>query len=150
MDTAQPSTNGVSASNLFRLGALLGDARYAGLARETINAFEVEMLQYPWLFVSLLSGVVAARLGARSRVVVVGEDRGGEEEEEVRRSHKAPRAEAHVLVRLGPGAAAGSSWLLRRNGALDKFVAGGGRSGVFEWKDGVYGPVDAGLSEGSV
>ena len=70
MDTALPSTNGVSASNLFRLGSLLGDAGYLGRACETISAFEVEMLQYPWLFLTLLSGVVSLRLGVPSRALL--------------------------------------------------------------------------------
>ncbi|KAJ4857038.1 hypothetical protein T069G_07935 [Trichoderma breve] len=63
MDTSLPSTNGVSVSNLFRLGELLGDEKFTGFARETINAFEAEMLQHPWLFPGLLGGVVVARLG---------------------------------------------------------------------------------------
>ncbi|KAK5991247.1 Spermatogenesis-associated protein 20 [Cladobotryum mycophilum] len=71
MDTSLPSTNGVSVSNLFRLGHLLGDDKFTSLARETINAFEVEMLQHPWLFPGLLGGVVAARLGVESRGVEV-------------------------------------------------------------------------------
>lgn len=63
MDTSLPSTNSVSVSNLFRLGGLLDDEKYIAVARETINAFEAEMLQHPWLFPGMLSGVVAARLG---------------------------------------------------------------------------------------
>ncbi len=66
MDTSQPSANGTSVSDLFRLGEMLGDDTYEYLARETIHAFEVETLQHPWLFPSLLSGVVTARkLGRR-------------------------------------------------------------------------------------
>ncbi|KAL7818262.1 hypothetical protein V8C26DRAFT_51839 [Trichoderma gracile] len=63
MDTSLPSTNGVSVSNLFRLGELLQDEKFTGYAWETINAFEAEMLQHPWLFPGLLGGVVVARLG---------------------------------------------------------------------------------------
>lgn len=63
MDKSQPSTNAISASNLFRLGTLLSNSRYIHLAKGTINAFESEILQYPWLFVSLLTDVVAAKLG---------------------------------------------------------------------------------------
>ena len=63
MDTSLPSTNAVSVSNLFRLGKLLNNEEYLGTAKETINAFEAEMLQYPWLFPGLLGGVVAARIG---------------------------------------------------------------------------------------
>jgi uncharacterized protein YyaL (SSP411 family) len=63
MDTSLPSTNAVSVSNLFRLGDLLSDDKFIRFARETVNAFEAEMLQYPWLFPGLLAGVVAVRLG---------------------------------------------------------------------------------------
>ena len=65
VDTSQPSTNGVSVSNLFRLANLLDNKEetYTYLARETISAFEMEILQHPWLFPTLLLGVVTARLG---------------------------------------------------------------------------------------
>lgn len=63
MDTALPSTNAISVSNLFQLGDLLADDKFTSLARETIDAFEAEVLQHPWLFPGLLAGVVAARLG---------------------------------------------------------------------------------------
>lgn len=63
MDTSLPSANAVSAANLFRLAALVDDDGYAALARATVNAFESEMLQHPWLFPGLLAGVVSARLG---------------------------------------------------------------------------------------
>lgn len=63
MDTSLPSTNATSVSNLFRLGDILSDDRFTALARESIDAFEAEMLQHPWLFPGLLGGVVTARLG---------------------------------------------------------------------------------------
>lgn len=63
MDTTLPSANAVSVSNIFRLGALLDDEKFTAIARQTIGAFEVEMLQYPWLFPGLLTGLVTARLG---------------------------------------------------------------------------------------
>ena len=63
MDTSLPSINAVSVSNLLRLGSLLQDEKFTDMARETINAFEAEMLQHPWLFPGLLGGVVTARLG---------------------------------------------------------------------------------------
>ncbi|KAH8170149.1 spermatogenesis-associated protein 20 [Sarocladium implicatum] len=64
MDTSLPSINAVSVSNLFRLSALQPGGDEEKLAHETINAFEPEMLQYPWLYPGLLGGVVRARLGA--------------------------------------------------------------------------------------
>ncbi|KAF7547637.1 hypothetical protein G7046_g8946 [Stylonectria norvegica] len=63
MDTSLPSTNAATVANLFRLADLLADDTLGARARQTINAFEVEMLQHPWLFPGLLTGVVTARLG---------------------------------------------------------------------------------------
>lgn len=70
MDTSVPATNAISVSNLFRLGVTLGSEVYPALARETVNAFEAEILQYPWLFPGLLSGVVSARLGGKTWAIV--------------------------------------------------------------------------------
>lgn len=74
MDTSEPSTNGVSASNLYRLASLLNDDKYKSLAAETVQAFESEMLQYPQLFGSFMCGVVAGQLGVRGTVTVVDGD----------------------------------------------------------------------------
>ncbi|KAF4447848.1 hypothetical protein F53441_8653 [Fusarium austroafricanum] len=63
MDTSLPSTNAVSVANLFRLADLKSDDDLAAKARQTINAFEVEVVQHPWLFPGILGGVVSARLG---------------------------------------------------------------------------------------
>ncbi|OAF58610.1 hypothetical protein VC83_04954 [Pseudogymnoascus destructans] len=71
MDASEPSTNGVSASNLFRLASLLGDDKYEALAKETVGAFEAEIMQYPWLFGSFMPSVVAGLTGVRG-VVRVG------------------------------------------------------------------------------
>ncbi|KAK8061663.1 spermidine N(1)-acetyltransferase [Apiospora phragmitis] len=75
MDTTQPSTNAVSTSNLIRLSSLLKKSSsdseqehpYLLMAKETINAFEPEMLQYPYLFPGLLSLVIHLRLGTSDR-----------------------------------------------------------------------------------
>lgn len=101
MDKSQPSTNAVSASNLFRLGTSLAKPEYMHLAKETISAFESEILQYPWLFVSLLTGVVAARLGVK-KILVSSED-----DEELRRYRASPRAEAAALILEGKTSAEG-------------------------------------------
>ncbi|CAM1506305.1 Fc.00g059460.m01.CDS01 [Cosmosporella sp. VM-42] len=71
MDTSLPSTNATTVANLFRLADLLSDDALAALARQTINAFEAEMLQHPWLFPGLLDGVVSARLGIEKSGVTV-------------------------------------------------------------------------------
>jgi uncharacterized protein YyaL (SSP411 family) len=66
MDTSLPSTNAVSVANLFRLANLRSNDDLAAKARQTINAFEVEVVQHPWLFPGLLQGVVVARLGGET------------------------------------------------------------------------------------
>ncbi|KAG6009611.1 hypothetical protein E4U21_001978 [Claviceps maximensis] len=63
MDSSLPSVNALAAANLLHLAALLDDDVYALLATGTVNAFEPEMLQYPWLFPGLLVVVAKARLG---------------------------------------------------------------------------------------
>lgn len=130
MDTAQPSTNAVSTSNLFRLSLVLGDLNYYKLALETINAFEVEVLQYPWLFIGLLGGVVTARLGG-----IVWATKGavgnGETEAQLRkRFYEMPRAGMRSLVFLKDG-----GWLVgTKNKELGKLGKG---TYLF---DGVYTP----------
>lgn len=119
MDTAQPSTNAVSTSNLFRLGFVLGDTHYITLARETINAFEIEALQYPWLFIGLLGGVVTARLGGI--VWATKPASSGVKEAELRKKfYELPRAGLRSLVFLKEG-----GWLVgTRNMALGKLGEG--------------------------
>ena len=74
MDGAEPSTNGVAASNLWRLGSVLEDESYTKLARKTCEAFGTEMTQHPFLFSSMMSSVVAGRLGMKN-VVICGDTR---------------------------------------------------------------------------
>ncbi|KAK3996242.1 spermatogenesis-associated protein 20 [Cladorrhinum sp. PSN332] len=92
MDKSAPSTNSVSASNLFRLGALLDEEKYTLQAKETINAFEAEILQYPWLFNSLLTSVVTARLGVKKHPVFP------DDEDALMRYYTLPRAEARAII----------------------------------------------------
>ncbi|KAK4228882.1 spermatogenesis-associated protein 20 [Podospora fimiseda] len=95
MDKSAPSTNAVSASNLFHLGAILGEEKYTIQAKETVNAFEAEILQYPWLFNSLLTSVVTARLGVKKVEI------GGVDDKEGRmRFYCLPRAEARAIIVL--------------------------------------------------
>ncbi|RYP41448.1 hypothetical protein DL767_001086 [Monosporascus sp. MG133] len=127
MDAAQPSANAVSASNLFRLGALLphlppsssstssssasasasrstpppppaaAAQRYDAAARQTVSAFGVEMLEHPHLFPGLLCGVVPLKLGGRHWILVSGGN--DKDDREVRRAfYKAPRAGLFTLA----------------------------------------------------
>lgn len=150
MDTSLPSANAVSAWNLFRLGAMLGDERYTALAKETVAAFEPEMLQYPWLFPGLLAGVVASRLGGRTWIVA-GDDEPKEEAEKrekgvedkgpkqaangavglsefFRALDVAPRGELRALVSV-EGREGRQQWIAERRGAGVEEVEGKG--GVF-------------------
>ena len=72
MDTSEPSTNGISASNLNRLSSLLNDNAYSTKARETIAGFESEVLQYPWLYATFMPSIVASHLGIKGVVVASG------------------------------------------------------------------------------
>lgn len=114
MDNAEPSTNGVSASNLFRLASLLNDDSYEKFARRTVAAFEVEMGQHPGLFSGLMSSVVAAKLGMRG-LLVVGE---GEVQERVVRAFHGSVAPGWTVLRVGGGEGGKDQWLRERNGLL--------------------------------
>lgn len=128
MDTAQPSSNAVAVSNLFRLGFVLGDTHYTTLAHETINAFEVEALQHPWLFIGLLGGVVTARLGGTVWATKTTTTTTTTKED--RKFWELPRAGLRCLAVLTPG-----SWLAgTRNPALGKLG-----EGVYQF-DGTYKP----------
>ncbi|KAH8662360.1 spermatogenesis-associated protein [Xylariales sp. PMI_506] len=97
MDTTRPSDNTVSASNLFRLGALLDDSKYTHMAKETINAFEAEMLQYPYLFPGLLSLVVSWRLGAKRWVSVEANP------DSLEKYHSSPRGSLWTVLHFKHG-----------------------------------------------
>lgn len=58
--------NGTIARNLLRLAALLEDDKYRTLARQTCNAFSIEIMQHPFLFVGLLDAIVGLELGIRN------------------------------------------------------------------------------------
>ncbi|OAA60248.1 DUF255 domain containing protein [Niveomyces insectorum RCEF 264] len=125
MDTTLPATNGVAASNLFRLGSLLGDAAYAHLARETIHAFEVEMAQHAWLFPSLLAQLVTAHLGGRQLVSLAASPSASDPV--VSEYFRRPRAGLRTLAFVAPQDATAtaedglSSWLQTRNPGLVAF-----------------------------
>ncbi|KAF2216258.1 hypothetical protein CERZMDRAFT_109199 [Cercospora zeae-maydis SCOH1-5] len=109
MDNAEPSVNGVSASNLFRLGSLLHDETYTKMARRTVACFEVEIEQHPGLFSGMLSSVVATRLGAKS-VMVVGDGQAARAALKHARENVRPN---YSVLRIGGGA--DSAWLRTRN-----------------------------------
>lgn len=79
-DNTVPSPNGIIVSNLLYLASYaktapqfqndleLGERLHAQ-AKSTIDAFAVEMLQHPFLYVTLLGGVVMESLGVQSLMV---------------------------------------------------------------------------------
>jgi uncharacterized protein YyaL (SSP411 family) len=132
MDTSEPSTNGTSASNLFRLSSLLGDdvledqqgqceGGYSERAKETIAAFEAEILQYPWGFGSFMPGVVAGRLGVKGVMVIEGPPHDSlpsmsEAADKIATSFAtAPRGGLSTILKVSPSTGA---WLKQRNPLL--------------------------------
>jgi hypothetical protein len=138
MDSSLPSTNAVSASNLFRLAALLNEPSYTALAKETLNAFEVEILQYPWLFVGLLASIIPAKLGTEGIFIISrGEDEKGGPD--TRRLSTIPRGAPRAVMKMRTGPdATGFSWLLNRNRELLNILKPNGREaepGVYRWRE---------------
>ena len=72
MDAAEPSSNSVSARNLWRLSSMLEDEGYADMAKETLGAFEAEVEQFPYTFAGILGSVVMGRLGLRGVILIGG------------------------------------------------------------------------------
>jgi uncharacterized protein YyaL (SSP411 family) len=108
MDNAEPGTNGVSAQNLDRLGALLEDEEYVKKARETASAFEAEIMQHPFLFSSMMDAVVAGKLGMR-HTVITGE---GQKVDEWLKRYRERPAGLGTVSRVGKGM---GEWLKSRN-----------------------------------
>lgn len=121
MDNAEPGTNGVSARNLNRLGALLEDEEYTKKAKETTSAFEAEIMQHPFLFPSMMDAVVAGKLGMQ-HVVVTGS---GDKVEQWLKRYRAKPAGLSTISRV---AADSGDWLKQRNPLVQSMDAG--REGV--------------------
>ncbi|KAK3672878.1 hypothetical protein LTR78_007231 [Recurvomyces mirabilis] len=112
MDNAEPSVNGVSAQNLFRLASLLNDEKYEKMAKQTVGAFEVELSQHPGLLSGMLSSLIASKLGIKG-LMVVGEGVAAEAVLEKARCHVRPN---WTVLRVGGEAK--SEWLRSRNELL--------------------------------
>lgn len=104
MDKNRPSTNSVCVSNLFRLAAISGRRDFLHTAQSTLACFEPEVLEFPFLYVSLLASVVPERLH------VAGEKPGGgklggvevvkvnsRDQEALDRYYRSPRGNLRVL-----------------------------------------------------
>ncbi|KAI1339163.1 Six-hairpin glycosidase-like protein [Xylariaceae sp. FL0016] len=112
MDGSQPSANAVSVSNLFRLGSLLRDDRYTYLAKASVNAFGIEMLEHPNLFPGLLCGIVPWKLGGKEWVICGEQSQNTDEEVERAVSYfrSRPRADLFTLRWF----ATTDPWLMKR------------------------------------
>jgi uncharacterized protein YyaL (SSP411 family) len=108
MDNAEPGTNGVSARNLDRLGSLLEDDDYVQRARETLSAFEAELMQHAFLFTSMMNGIVVGKLGMKHSVIT-GE---GHHVDEWLKTYRSKPAGLGTVSRIGNGM---GSWLKSRN-----------------------------------
>lgn len=117
MDTSEPSTNGTSASNLYRLSSALNDSSYAQKAKETIAGFESETLQYPWLFASFMPGVVASQFGVKGTVIYQGEETDNSGTQKIKEYEKSPRGSLASFARLDKD----TKWLRERNELLRDF-----------------------------
>jgi uncharacterized protein YyaL (SSP411 family) len=123
MDSAEPSTNGLSATNLYKLSSILGDDELSAYARKICAAFSTEILQHPFLFSSMLPAVVASNVGMRS-VVLVGLKTGNPDVEGHLERLKA-RLLTNTSVVAIEGAPDSNTWLRSRNGLLDTMARDG-------------------------
>lgn len=108
MDAAEPSSNNISARNLYRLSSMLDDASYFEKAKETIEAFEAEVEQFPYTFSGMLGSVITGRLGLKGVVLT------GNSKEMLKRLRQTVRPNSTVLA-LGQGK---GPWLRERNDLL--------------------------------
>jgi uncharacterized protein YyaL (SSP411 family) len=127
MDNAEPGTNGVSARNLDRLSALLEDEEYAKKARDTVSAFEAEIMQHPFLFPSMMDAVVTGKLGMR-HIVVTGK---GERVDQWLKWYRKRPAGLSTVSRVD---AESGDWLKKRNPLVKSMD--GGREGVMVCENG--------------
>jgi uncharacterized protein YyaL (SSP411 family) len=107
MDKNRPSTNAICVSNLFRLGASgFGKPYFFQAAQSTLACFEPEVLEFPFIYASLLASVVPERLHvAGEEAKVDGEKLGGVEvvkidsrdQEALDRYYRSPRGNLRVL-----------------------------------------------------
>ena len=113
MDAAEPSSNNISARNLYRLSSILDDTSYSKKAKETVEAFEAEVEQFPFTFSGLLGSVVMGRLGLKGVVFT------GETNEMIQRLRQTIKPSSTVVA-LGKGK---GMWLKERNNLLKQIDA---------------------------
>ncbi|KAK4698020.1 uncharacterized protein P7C71_g137, partial [Lecanoromycetidae sp. Uapishka_2] len=110
MDNAEPSSNNISARNLYRLSSMFEDASYFKLAGQTVHAFEAEVEQFPFTFAGMLSSVVMGCLGLKG-IILTGNS------EETLKQLRRQIGPNRTIVALGSG---NGAWLRSRNELLSK------------------------------
>ena len=113
MDAAEPSPNNISARNLYRLSSMLDDASYFAKAKETVEAFEAEVEQFPFTFSGMLGSVVMGRLGLKGIVLT------GDPDAVLKQLRQTVRPNSTVVA-LGKGK---GLWLKERNNLLKQMDA---------------------------
>ena len=113
MDAAEPSSNNISARNLYRLSSMLDDASYFKKAKETVEAFEAEVEQFPFTFSGMLGSIAIGHLGLKG-IVLTGENEGL-----LKRLRQTVRPNSTVVA-VGKGR---GSWLRERNDLLKQIDA---------------------------
>ena len=108
MDAAEPSSNNISARNLYRLSSMLEDPSYFKFAGDVVHAFEAEVEQFPHTFPGMLGSVVMGRLGLKA-IVLTGNS------VEVLKELRLQVAPNRTVVAIGGGK---GEWLKQRNELL--------------------------------
>jgi uncharacterized protein YyaL (SSP411 family) len=73
-DGAEPSVNGVSSMNLYRLYSLLNDDQYEHRAQKILGCYAQDLSAQPFGYCSMLGSLIAQKNGMRS-VLIVGGDK---------------------------------------------------------------------------
>ena len=109
MDSSEPSSNNISALNLFRLGSMLDNPHYTQKAKETVQAFAAEIQKSPMTCSGLLGSVVTGELGVQ-RVILTGK----EVDDKVLAKLRSQVRPGRVVVRIDEW----SGWEVRKNSAF--------------------------------
>ena len=99
---------------------MLEDEEYRKHAKETVQAFEAEVEQFPWCFAGMLGSVVVGRLGGKGVVVTglgtnTGEVEKGKAADIVKRLREKVGV-GRTVVALGRGV---GEWIKERNSLLE-------------------------------
>lgn len=98
-DAAEPSSNGVSCANLYRLSAILANSEYETYAIGILDCYGKDLTAQPFGYCSML-GSVLARMNGMETVVLVGEDKDGAQFDRVMDSLQSEPRPNSVVIRV--------------------------------------------------